>query len=232
MDYVLFDLDDTLYDQAEPFVRAYEEVFGTHEGIDPYQVFPVSREYSEAVFEASERGEMPMEQMYVYRIQRALAEFGFDAPDEDCLRMHYRYAELQESSISFSPTICTILDLCAERSKVAIVSNGPAEHQLKKMDVLDVYRWVDPSAVFVSSVLGFGKPDPRHLWTACERLGTHPDGCVLVGDSYNHDVVGAQRAGMPMVWFNRHARPANGDAQATWKVSTEEELLELLTSLL
>lgn len=235
MDVVFFDLDDTLYDQAEPFVRAYREVFG-HQFDDavksPEQLFALSRKHSESVFEASERGDMSMEDMYVYRIQKALEDYGIEVDAQSCLRMHYLYAHNQEHAISLTPTICAVLDWCCENARPGIISNGPADHQLAKMDLLGVRRWMPEEAIVISSLVGVAKPDPAIFELACKRLGTKPERCVYVGDSFGPDVAGACSAHMPVVWFDRRGRPATTADKPNWIVYTEQELLELLPSLI
>jgi putative hydrolase of the HAD superfamily len=147
--------------------------------------------------------------MYIYRIQAAFSDLGHDVDAASCLEMQRVYARLQETDIAISSEVRSLLDWCRARARVGIISNGPAEHQLKKLDVIGIYEWVDRADVFVSSIEGVAKPDPRLFEIACERTGTTPQRCVYVGDAYDPDVTGAHAAGMPVVWFNhrRRARP-------------------------
>ena len=93
---ILFDVDDTLYDQVQPFARAYARVFG-----DSYplregkieEIFAVSRKYSDEVFKASTEGTITMEQMYIYRIQKALADFEVLITDEQALTFQKYYQD-------------------------------------------------------------------------------------------------------------------------------------------
>ena len=240
MDRVFFDLDDTLYDQLVPFEGAYREVFGARfdasgpDGtpLDVWELFRASRRHSDEAFAASERGEMPMEEMHVYRLKRAFADFGIEVGDADCLRMQGIYAAAQESDIRLSPAVVALLDWCAGNLPPGIITNGPAVHQRKKMEALGLGRWVGPDDMLVSSEVGVAKPDPRIFRMACERVGTKPEHCVFVGDSFGADVVGAVAAGMLVVWLNRrgNAMPEGPDVpRPTWVASREEELLGLLS---
>ena len=71
---ILFDVDDTLYDQLEPFRLACGQVLGTDFRADYERLFVRSRYYSELVFNQSESGRMAMEDMYVYRLVHAFAD--------------------------------------------------------------------------------------------------------------------------------------------------------------
>jgi len=52
------------------------------------------------------------------------------------------------------------------------------------------------------------KPRPEMFTTALERLKLRPEEVVHIGDSAGSDVIGAQGAGIDVVWLNPNARPA------------------------
>lgn len=231
MDCVFFDLDDTLYDQVEPFAQAYREVFGERFDLDVEALFRASRHHSDAVFEASERGEIPMSDMYVYRLQRAFEDLGATADAEDCLAMQSAYSYNQEHAITLFPHIDEVLDWCCAHSRAAVITNGPGEHQLAKAKALGLERWIPREAVFVSSIEGVAKPSAAMYRLACERMGTTVERSVFVGDSFGMDVVGGVGAGMPTVWFNHRRRMRPERPAPDWTVESVEELLALLPTL-
>ena len=265
MDCVLFDLDDTLYDQVRPFELGYREAFGDRFDAlaaggppDVVTLFNASRRHSDEAFEAATRGEISMEEMYVWRLQRTFADFGVDVTADECLRMQSAYAAAQRDAICVSPRMAEVLDWCAARRPLGggqlpgsgrlpgpgrlpgarhpmgIITNGPAAHQMEKVEALGLYRWFAPESIVVSGAVGVAKPDPEIFRIACERLGTSPESCVYVGDSFASDVVGATSAGMPVVWFNHRRREAPagpGVPRPEWVVEDEQGLLALLKSL-
>jgi len=48
----------------------------------------------------------------------------------------------------------------------------------------------------------FRIPDPRVLLTACKMIGHQPGDVWYVGNSIENDLVAANRAGMPAIWYN------------------------------
>jgi len=50
--------------------------------------------------------------------------------------------------------------------------------------------------------VGAAKPEPQLFEAALARTKTHPRHAVHVGDSHDHDIVGAYHAGMRTVWLN------------------------------
>lgn len=109
--------------------------------------------------------------------------------------------------------------------RLAIASNAtPAyEGQLK---ALGLTEWVD--AVFLSDVIGYAKPDPRFFRFILDQLQAKPEETVHVGNSYWHDVIGAQRAGIKPVFFDR--RDAFPDCPFP-RITDLRQLPDLLASL-
>jgi putative hydrolase of the HAD superfamily len=57
------------------------------------------------------------------------------------------------------------------------------------------------SVVVDSARVGLAKPDPEIFLLAARGLGLAPADCVVVGDSFDRDVVPAKAAGMRAVWL-------------------------------
>ena len=55
--------------------------------------------------------------------------------------------------------------------------------------------------VIESAVVGVRKPDPQIFVLGAEALGLKPDEAVVIGDSYDKDIVPAKQAGCHTVWF-------------------------------
>lgn len=83
----------------------------------------------------------------------------------------------------------------------------------------------DPSHLFISSEIGFPKPDPRFFRAVEERLQLAPSQILLVGDDWTNDIMGARSAGWSTVWFDR--RDFASPEPAT-RVGQLSELLALL----
>ena len=60
------------------------------------------------------------------------------------------------------------------------------------------------SGVFLADELGFSKPDVRFFNAIIDRLDLPPDSFVMIGDNYFNDCIGAKKAGMKTVFFNKN----------------------------
>lgn len=232
MDVVLFDLDDTLYDQVTPFEKAFAKTVGPTDRLDVPRLFRMFRYYSDLLFEASVEGRLSVERMRVLRFQRACADSGIVISDEKAAAFQEAYAWNQYHAIEVTPAIRELLAWCAENVRMAIVTNGPSGHQRAKVRALGLEEWFPANRVLVSEDLGVAKPDAEMFLHAAHALDATVDDCVFVGDSPANDVAGANAAGMPVVWFDRRGISLVEGTTPTWTVTREEEILPLLKTLL
>lgn len=73
------------------------------------------------------------------------------------------------------------------------------------------------------------KPDAAFYARLAAVAGVAPHEIVHVGDSLDHDVIAAQRAGMRAIWLNRLGEPLRPDAQPDAVISTLAGLPLVLT---
>ena len=86
-----FDVDDTLYDQFIPFKKAFIEIFPKIKTLPIYQIFIKFRKYSDKIFEASQSGQVTINEMYIYRIQAALKEYYLEIDEAHALAFQTKY---------------------------------------------------------------------------------------------------------------------------------------------
>ena len=58
------------------------------------------------------------------------------------------------------------------------------------------------SFIFTSRDIGFEKPDPRFFRFILAKLRSTPESCVMIGDNYKKDIIGAKSTGMKTILFN------------------------------
>jgi putative hydrolase of the HAD superfamily len=181
---VLFDLDDTLFEQRRWLNRAWRIVAleGARHGVDAP---PMREALREVCAEGSDRGAI---------IDRALARVGADhvpvAPLVDAFRSY------RTRSIDPYPGTREALAGLRRKVPIALVTDGDPAIQQAKLEALGLDDAFD--AVVISDELGRSrrKPDPAPFLAALDRLGVPADAAVHVGDRPDKDVAGAQAAGV------------------------------------
>ena len=223
---LVFDVDDTLYEQIVPFENAFRSLFDID--IDMEKFYLLSRYYSDVKFEASRNGDMTMDEYHIYRIQEAAKDLGVYLTDEQALNMQKEYKKNQQK-LQMSDITVSILELAKKNNvKLGVITNGPSEHQWAKVDALGVEKWIPRENIIVSGDLGINKPDKRIFEHAEKKLDLNKNKLFFIGDSLENDVIGANNADWNIIWINRYNQKLPKDVKVYKEVKNNEELfLEL-----
>lgn len=202
----VFDLDDTLYDQLQPFSLAFEKNFGEYKNITLLELYKKHRYYSDSVFEASSTGAMGMREMHIYRIKAAMRDYNIDISNDEALIFQLDYENFQ-NQITIPSDIRAALEYCQKENYfLGIITNGPSTHQRNKINQLNIIKWVPISRIIVSGDYEFAKPDKRIFLEFQNNHNLNPEKTYYIGDSFPSDVVGAKRAGWKSIWANHRNR--------------------------
>jgi len=101
--------------------------------------------------------------------------------------------------------------------RIGIVTNGPKDVQRAKLAHLELTPWIDFAVI--SEEYGLAKPHPEIFHEALRLAGATPEEAIVVGDSPEFDIAGAQRSGIRSIWMNRQG--------LAWHASLERPTLEI-----
>ncbi len=109
----------------------------------------------------------------------------------------------------------TILQLLNKHYKLGIVSNfyGNMQTVLKEFKINEFF-----SVVIDSAVLGIRKPDPEIFLAATRSLQCDPKKTVVIGDSYDRDIMPAKSVGFKTIWLKSRS----------WKEETRSKDADLI----
>lgn len=228
---VFFDLDDTLYDHLIPFRAALTNILATKEEFPYEQAYHRMRYYSDAL--SAELGGTPthgeeLHQMRRRRFQLALAEFNLQLTPEQAQAVQDEYLSLQYAIELFDGVKELITELKARSIVVGVITNGPPDHQLNKIQALSLTRLIPEELIYISGAVGFTKPDERLFRHVTDQLGLAPENCCYIGDSWRNDVVGALDAGWKVLWFNHRSVEPESDHQPHHLVTSYPEITKVL----
>ncbi len=227
---ILFDLDDTLVVFDAVCAPSWRDVCARHAprtGLPPDELHQAIQTVSRAYWSDRERhrvGRLALEETRAVLVATALREAGADPGLARALAGDY--SALQESRIEpFPDALPTLEALRRAGVRMALVTNGNAALQRRKIDRFGLERWM--SAFLVEGELGFGKPDPRVFELALRALEVPAEEAWCVGDDPEADVAGAQAAGIHAVWKDNRRRglPA-GPVRPDRVIRALSELLE------
>ncbi|PTQ86370.1 putative hydrolase of the HAD superfamily [Trichococcus patagoniensis] len=203
---ILFDLDDTLYDTASPFFRVLAN-YRLENSHSEEATFALFRKHCDAAFDLFSNGDLTLAESHIMRTQHTFADLGLPLTAEEAMHFQETYQKRQ-AEITLSPGIEQLLnELKSRHIPIAVFTNGPEKHQMKKFNALGLERWVPPARIFISETIGFPKPHAEAFTHVQKALKANPDELLFIGDTYETDIIGGQTAGWTSLWFNHRRKP-------------------------
>lgn len=201
---VLFDVDNTVYRQVVPFQNAYNKVLLNYKIEDMEQLFLRSKYHGDQIFSYQQAGGCSVYESGLYRIKHAMKDFGYTITEEEAIAFQDAYVYYQKHLTLLPEMIEVFQYLKKQEIEIGIITNGAYEHQYKKIEVLNLKQWVKETNIFISGAVGYDKPDKRLFSYVEEKMNLKKEDTLYIGDSYEHDVIGAKNAGWKVIWINTH----------------------------
>lgn len=127
------------------------------------------------------------------------------APDAMLERFANSYVQRFFDALELFPDARKVLDaLHARGTRLALITNGGAEWQRRKIDLHALENEFE--CIVVEGEFGVGKPDPRTYQHALSTLGVDAAETWMVGDRLDWDVLAPQSVGITGVWFDFQAK--------------------------
>lgn len=204
---LFFDLDHTLWDfktNSRRALRLGHEVMGLSRlGVPTVSAWIASFEKADdwcwAEFKA---GRMDKPTLRAERFRLTFEGLGLTSEASICERLGEHYIETSPMQTSLMEGTVEVLEtLKARGHRMVILTNGFEDVQHIKVDNSGLSGFF--SGVYTSDFLGVKKPNPKAFELAAKAAGVPVDGgIVMIGDSIESDVEGAQNVGWDAVHFN------------------------------
>ncbi len=188
---IIFDVDGTLVDRKEAFLRFCNFLLDRYSMDNPYD--GTREALINYMVEIDENGYGGLESFIprlnkLWRLPLSVEDFIVER-NEVFGKMTTAYPEMYE-----------VLDALKGRYKLGIITNGYSTVQREKINTVKISDYFDD--IIVSGDLDYEKPNPRIFALSCERLGVTPAEAVYIGDYYPNDIAGAIGAGIKPIWIS------------------------------
>jgi putative hydrolase of the HAD superfamily len=203
---VIFDLGDTLmyldgeWEEVHAQNMANLLAFLQAEGLELataafHQAFHRQRQKAQGIARAT-RVEYPVQRS----LRETLAEFGYPNSDhrllEEGIGAFLRYEEARWTA--FPDAVPTLEALDRAGYRLGLISNASDDGMIQRLtDRLGIEPYLHPA--LNSAGVGIRKPDPRVFQLVLEEWGLEPAEAMMVGDTPESDILGAQLTGMRAV---------------------------------
>ncbi|WGF92832.1 YjjG family noncanonical pyrimidine nucleotidase [Aequorivita marisscotiae] len=198
---VFFDLDHTLWDFDRNSGLAFQRVFQKHKIELPLADFlkvyePINLQY----WKKYREDRVSKEELRRGRLTETFATFKLKFPLETIDSLAHCYIEeLPVDNHLFMGAI-EILEYLSPKYKLHIITNGFEEVQHLKLKNSGIKQYFN--TVTTSEETGLKKPHPVIFETALTKAAVNSKSSIMIGDSFEADILGAKNAGMHTLFFN------------------------------
>lgn len=199
--HIFFDLDHTLWDFDRNSRLAFEALFRQYEiDLDLVEFLDVYEPINYAYWAKFRVDEISKLELRRGRLSDSFARFerSFSNAELDAMAETY-IEELPKNNHLFDGAIQTLEDLCPNYN-LHIITNGfhAVQHnKLHKSGLMDYFN-----SVTTSEEVGLKKPHPVIFKRALEKAKARADESLMVGDTFEADILGAEAVGMHTLLFN------------------------------
>lgn len=226
---VLFDLDDTLFDNRHSSRCALAALQDHYDCLARVTLDELEHQYSTLLDLYHNKvlsGELTLDEARLARFTDLFQRF------EGCDTAHmveqagtrYRQAYYATNQ-AVDGAIALLERLRADGIKIGLVTNHAVDEQVGKLQRCGLTDLID--VLVISEAAGVAKPDPRIFDFVLDQLGCTADEAIMVGDSWSADIVGANAAGIRAIWLNRFGSPCPDRALAA-EIQTLDAVIEHL----
>jgi len=203
---VLFDLDDTLYDHRYSSRKGLQSLKNKYDCFKDTELDVLELEYltvlNEIHLSKVLTGLSTIEEARIERYKIFFSKFDVNADLEFISLARKVYSGSYKTNQRAVPGAAELLEALKSKVKIGIVSNNLLKEQLSKINNIGIASYLDE--IVVSEEAGFIKPSPEIFQIVLNKLGCKAEESVMIGDSWETDIMGAKNAGIRAIWFNRY----------------------------
>lgn len=221
LQHVFFDLDHTLWDFEKNSALAFQKIFkevSLELDFDQFLAvyIPINLEY----WRLYREDQISKKELRYQRLKKAFDAIELEVADETINRLSVLYIDnLPNFNHLFEGTI-EILDYLQDKYTLHLITNGFEEVQSKKLRQSGIFDYFEE--IVTSESVGVKKPNPRVFRHALEVAKASPENSIMIGDSFEADVLGAHGVGMDTIFCN-----LDGKAVDAKNFKTVNSLLEI-----
>lgn len=225
---IFFDLDHTLWDfdrnSTETLTELVDELKLIEKGVSSTDVFlQTYRSHNRRLWTDYEKNLIPKSDLRVRRFHLTLSDFGIeDTRLAETLADKYLISIPTKKNLF--PGTVEVLTHLKKRYELFIITNGFKEVQHLKLHHSNLHGFF--SGVFISEEIGFKKPQPEIFHHAVRIANSSISRSIMIGDTYETDILGAISIGMDQVYFDPF-KAGNG-FKATYRITDLRELKGIL----
>ena len=205
---VFFDLDHTLWDFEKNSALTFEKIFdelsldlNLNKFLVTYEM--VNHEYWKLYRENT----ISQNELRYNRLIKTFQAINLELEPKILAIISDKYILYLSTYSNLFKGAISLLKYLKRKYNLHVITNGFETVQHKKI----INSGLSPffENIFTADKVGYKKPDPIIFRHALDQTQTFAHNCLMIGDSFEADVLGALNIGMQAIHFNSHNEPSH-----------------------
>ena len=227
--YIFLDLDDTIWDFHANAKASLHDVYFDRKLNEQYpdfeHFFHLYARRNLELWSQYGQGLITKDYLIVERFRHLLSHAGIQA-HEMALNMNTDFLDILSTKTILMPYAGELLEYCTARHlPMTIISNGFTEVQYRKLRNSNIEQYF--THVVLSEAVGALKPSREIFEYALKLNNARADETLMIGDSFDADILGAVGAGIDAVYLNNTRRDIEIPEKVT-QISSLKEVFGLI----
>jgi 2-haloacid dehalogenase len=222
--HLFFDADGTLFDFEASQADALKLTFAQFNLDFQPDYLETYHRINEHLWSEFENNRLTQVQAVVQRFEKLFSQIPCFAEPEV---FNTTYLQNLAGNNNLLPGARELIESLFSQFHMLILTNGVASVQRQRIAKSCLADYFEE--IIISEEIGATKPDPLIFSAAFQRIGNPPKQQVLmIGDSLNADIFGANQFGIDACWFNPRHLPSPEGFEIRFEITDLNELISLL----
>ena len=200
---IFFDLDHTLWDFEKNSGLAFNEIFIELNFPFSLDVFlKLYNPINHAQWKLYRENKITQEDLRFNRLNMTFEKLNYSASIGLIDKISEQYITYLSTFPHLFEGAIELLEVLKNRFRLHIISNGFDKVQQFKIENSGIESFFE--FVFTAEKVGFKKPHPEIFIQSLKTVNTTAEASIMIGDSFEADILGALNQGMQAIHFNSH----------------------------
>jgi putative hydrolase of the HAD superfamily len=201
IEHIFFDLDHTLWDFDLNSKLAYQQIFQEHGvTLNLEKFIHVYEPLNLQFWRMFRENKISKENLQYQRLKTAFDACNYSVDDDQIHLFADLYSAYLPNNNHLFDGCIELLDKLQEKYQLHLITNGFNGVQQSKVENAGLSKYFD--VVLTAETAGIKKPDAAIFHQALEMAGASVANSMMIGDSYEADIKGAQDIGLATIWFH------------------------------
>ncbi|PPK94348.1 putative hydrolase of the HAD superfamily [Nonlabens xylanidelens] len=201
IEHIFFDLDHTLWDFDLNSKLTYQQIFEEHHvDLDLEKFIRIYEPLNLQFWRMFRENKITKEDLRFQRLKTAFDACDYPLTDEQIHLFADLYIKYLPNHNHLFDGCIELLDALYEKYQLHLITNGFNGVQQNKVKNSGLSKYF--KVVLTGETAGVKKPAPQIFHKALEMAGAKIENSIMIGDSFEADIKGAQNIGLPTIWFH------------------------------